>query len=80
MLIAYSGKDPEDTPFSVRVTGWECTRHSRQLQAYRRFLFEGDDTMKLAERYGVKESTVVRWISNERSKRRNLPSPYGVNP
>ena len=77
-LIDYAGKDQEDTPFSTRVTGWEYTRHSRQFQAYRRFLFYGDDTMKLADRYGVRESTVLRWISNERSKRRNLPSPYGV--
>jgi len=77
-LIDYAGKDPDDMPFSARVTGWECTRHSRQLQAYRRFLFEGEDTMQLAERYSVREATVLRWISNERSKRLNLPMPYGV--
>lgn len=77
MLIAYPGKDPDDTPFSMRVTGWDSTRQSRQQQAYRRFQFHREDTMKLAERYGVKESTVLRWVSNERSKRRDLPSPYG---
>jgi len=76
-LVEYAGKDPEDTPFSTRLTGWEATRHSRQHQAYRRFLFEDEDTMQLAERYGVQERTVLRWITEERCKRLGLDSPYG---
>ena len=33
--------------------------------------------MQLAERYGVQERTVLRWITEERCKRLGLDSPYG---
>jgi transposase len=74
-LIDYAGKDPDDIPFSTRLTGWDASRQSRQFQAYKKFQ-RGMDTAKLAEIYGAKEQTVLKWISNERSKRLGLPTPY----
>jgi len=62
-LVAYAGKDePEPT-------------NRKQVNAYDKFM-AGADTLALATRYGINESTALRWISRERSRRHELPSPY----
>jgi hypothetical protein len=63
MLVAYAGKEAEP--------------HGRQIWAYDRFM-AGADTLQIAEFYRVNESTVLRWVNVERSRRHELASPYGV--
>lgn len=49
--------------------------HPRKLNAYDKFM-AGYDTMQLAEIYHISEATALRWISQERSRRRAALSPY----
>lgn len=72
-LIAFAGKPHYYT------TSWRPSspkpRESRQARAYEHFRL-GRDTAAIAEMMGALESTVLRWVSAERSKRQSLPSPY----
>lgn len=79
MLVEYAGKDPGDIPYSMKLTDWEASRQSRSYQAYQYFR-RGLDTIELAEKYQVKEPTVIRWITKERSKRLGLPNPEFAKP
>lgn len=63
MLVAYAGKEPTPDP--------------RWARAYDKFK-RGADTEQIAEFYNIKERTVLRWISIERSRRHGLPIPYEV--
>lgn len=53
----------------------ELDAHPMQVNAYDKFM-AGYDTLQLAERYRVKEATMLRWISTERSRRHEIASPY----
>lgn len=64
MLVAFAGKETEPEP------------NPKESRAYERFL-AGADTSQLAAFYRCNEGTVLRWINNERSRRRDLQSPYG---
>lgn len=65
MLVAYAGKDTE------------ASKDPRHEYAYTRFM-NGADTLQIAKHYHVRESTVLRWITNWRCYLRGLPCPYGV--
>jgi len=72
-LISFAGKPHYYT------TSWRPAspkpRVSRQVIAYDHFGL-GRDTAAIAEMMSAPESTVLRWITVERSKRRGLASPY----
>lgn len=74
MMVPYAGRDPQDRPFSNYVPGWKSpgAKHLRGVRMFK----AGMDTMQIAERLGVKERTVERWITVERCERLNLPNPY----
>lgn len=76
-LVAYAGKDPEEPPLEVPETKFlRRQSYTRPEAAYRRFLL-GASTFDLSKSYrGVREPTVLRWITAERCKRRGLPNPY----
>ena len=77
MTVAYAGKPLSSAGWARAWTKSQTPkpRESRQVRAYEHFLL-GRDTASIAEMMGALESTVLRWISVERSKRRGLPSPY----
>jgi transposase-like protein len=58
-----------------RKTITEPGAHPRQVNAYDKFM-AGFDTQQIADIYSVKERTALRWISNERSRRHEISSPY----
>lgn len=74
-MIPYAGYDPNEGK-----PGYYPPRHSlfgsgRRQRAYVMFR-AGKDTLDIAEALRVEEHRVLAWISVERSKHRNLPSPY----
>jgi transposase-like protein len=62
-LIRYAGFDPNEDCACPKLKG-----------VYKRFL-AGSDTAALARYYRVRESTVLRWINEARSRALGLPSP-----
>lgn len=67
-LFRYAGRE-DPSPFRrVRVL-------PRSHRAYMMFR-AGKDTLAIAEHYSIRECTVLRWISQERSKRLGLADPY----
>lgn len=66
--VAYSGQ--EAPPARARLSPIPKSR-----RAYLMFR-HGKDTLFIAEHYHVRESTALRWISEERSRLRGLPNPY----
>lgn len=66
MMVPYAGKDPLD---DRRRVG----RPERALFMFR----NGKDTAFIAGHFGVKEWTVLRWITVERSLDIGEPNPYG---
>lgn len=50
-------------------------RNPKREYAYCRFM-AGADTKQIADHYRMSEATVLRWITLERSARRQLPNPY----
>ena len=55
----------------------EIPAHPKQVNAYDSFM-AGKDTHDLAAKYRVTEATALRWVSQERSRRHEIASPYGV--
>ena len=70
-LVAYAGKDPTERP----VNKPRVRRYRRPAQAYRLFL-GGRDTAAISGMLDVKESIILRWITNERCNQRELSNPY----
>lgn len=71
MLVPFVGHDAVDQPFD---------RHAaRRAQAYSRFK-SGADTLQIARAFRVREATILKWISIERSRRLGLPDPYEARP
>lgn len=64
-LIPYAGKDSTE---GKRV--WN--QPARALQMFR----NGKDTLDIAKHFGIRESTALEWISQERSAIRGLSDPY----
>lgn len=66
MLTPYAGQPekPDTTPY--------LSRQERSLMMFR----AGKDTLFIAEHFKVREATVLRWITQERSSRLDLPNPY----
>ncbi len=62
-LVAYAGREDQD---------WSLGR-----QCYFRFR-RGFGTDAIAEALGISEAEALEAINRQRSKRLNLPSPYGV--
>ena len=54
----------------------EIPAHPRQVNAYDKFM-AGYDTAQIAELWHVSEPVALRWISQERSRRHEIASPYG---
>lgn len=76
MLIPYAGKDDTyEVPFSTSFRRRGAAPGTRQRRAYLTFC-AGHDTMRIAQTYHIKESTALRWISVERSKRLCRENPY----
>lgn len=67
-LFRYAGQEAAAPLRRVRVL-------PRSHRAYMMFR-SGKDTLAIAEHYRIRECTVLRWISQERSKRRGLADPY----
>jgi len=36
----------------------------------------GADTLQIGHHFAISEQTILRWITNERCQRLNLPNPY----
>ena len=66
MLVAYAGKDPEDKPFSVKVSGWDAV--SRPVRPYTPPLTE---QMKIARSAAAREE--MRRIGLRQFKERGTP-------
>lgn len=64
-LIPYAGSDTSEG----RRT-WN--QPARALQMFQ----NGKDTLDIARHFGIRESTALEWISQERSAIRGLPDPY----
>lgn len=60
-LIAYAGKEP----IQNRRKQLACAHFS-----------VGRDTAAIAHMLKISEVTALRWITEERCKRRSLPNPY----
>jgi len=73
-LIPYAGKDPTEKPYTP-FDKPRAPRYFRPVRAYRLFQ-NGRDTLEIAAMLHVKEPTIHRWISVERSKSRGLPNPF----
>ena len=59
-------------------TGKEAYAHWKTMRPVKAVLmFQiGADTLQIAHNFAVKEATILRWITNERCQRLNLPNPY----
>ena len=64
-MVPYAGYDPAE---SRRRFG----RPERALFMFR----NGKDTQFIAQHFGVREATALRWITAERSLSFGLPNPY----
>lgn len=51
---------------------WRAGRPERAATLF----WGGMDTLQIAHNFAVREATILRWITNERCQRLNLPNPY----
>lgn len=64
----------------VPYAGYDSTENRRRFGKPERALFmfrNGKDTQFIAEYFGIREATALRWITTERSLSMGLKSPYG---
>lgn len=76
MLVAYAGKDISEVPiYQYDAEERRKRTFKRPEKAYDLFGL-GFSTFDMAKRFRVKEATILRWITEERSKRHGLSNPY----
>lgn len=81
MLVSHASTDLTELPLAVRdgAAIYAQQKAERPAKAYEMFR-SGRDTMQISHAFGIREATIHRWITMERCRRLNLPSPYGKRP
>ena len=74
-MIPYAGFDPQEGKEGYYPSRSELRGTGIRQRAYVMFR-AGKDTFDIAETLKVEEHRVLAWISIERSKHLDLPSPY----